>query len=164
MTSPYRGDPRCQGESRAALTMKVVMVAVDATSEADAVLRAAATLAERFEAEIVLYRAVALPAGFPAGSAPDARDPLPSCLQRQARDDLRALATHVPSATLALPLVSVGDPWRAILAMAEQVHADVLVVGSRAHGGLRRLLETADAGGGGGAGRHVFVVHEGEAR
>jgi nucleotide-binding universal stress UspA family protein len=42
--------------------------------------------------------------------------------------------------------VETGKPWRTILAMAQEMYADLIVVGAHVHGGFGRLLlgSTAD--------------------
>ena len=142
------------------MEMRIVLAALDATERAEHVLRAAATLADRFGAELYVYRAIVVPPDFaPAAHVPTA-DPLPAFLERRAQEELRQLMASVPGAKMARPLVSVGDPWRAIVETAGRVAADVIVMGSHGHRGVDWVIGTTTGRVSTRAPCHVFVVHD----
>ncbi len=139
-----------------------ILVALDHTSRAPGVLRAATVLAERFEAEMFLFRAIAIEQAFPpAASTASTRDRLPAFLETEARRELDALASGNDRAKHSPPIIAAGPPARAILAAANHVAADLIVVGSHGLHGIDHLLGTTTGSIATRARCSVFVVHDG---
>jgi nucleotide-binding universal stress UspA family protein len=142
------------------MEMRVVLAALDATGRAENVLRAAASLAARFGAELYVYRAIVVPPEFAPAAHVATGDPLPHYLERKAQEELRLLMASVPGAKMAKPLVSFGDPWRAIAETAARITADVIVMGSHGYRGIDWVIGTTTGRVSTRAPCHVFVVHD----
>ena len=138
-----------------------ILVALDSTPRAPGVLRLATEVAERFDARLFLFRALALAQAFPAAASnagvPDA---LPAFLRQEALDELAALARGNPRASAAPPILVVAPPVLAILEAAERIGADLIVLGSHGFHGLDRLLGTTTGSVANRARHHVLIVHE----
>jgi nucleotide-binding universal stress UspA family protein len=143
-----------------------VLVAVDGSVRAGGVLLAATTIAEAFHGTMYLLRVIAIPPEFPPAAATGAMgDPLPAFLEREAFDAMRVLVLAEPRASSCPLLVRQGvQPWRAILDVADEIEADLIVLGSHGYHGIDRLLGTTAGRVANMATRNVLVVHEGEAR
>ena len=139
-----------------------VLVCLDNSTRAPAVLAAATEIAERFDARMILYRAIVVPPEFPAAAAQTGGgDPLPEFLRREALDELHQLSKHNARATVEPPVVGVGQPWRAIVEVADRLAVDLVVIGSHGYHGLDRVLGTTAAKVANHARRNVLVVHTG---
>lgn len=136
-----------------------ILVALDGSARAPAVLAAAAELAARFDALVIPFRAVTIPPEFPPAAHVVQGDPLPEYLHETARAELSAL-TAALSVRTAPVLVGQGQPWRAILDAADAQNVDLIVVGSHGYAGLDRLLGTTAAQVANRSSRNVLVVHE----
>ena len=137
---------------------KTILAAVDGSPRAPAVVEAALELAERFDARVHLFRAIAVPPDFPA-AAHNAPDYAPSLLEAQVRDALGVLAAASPRIVVEPPDLGTAQPWRAILKAAERVGADLIVVGSHGYHGWDRVLGTNASKVADHADRNVLVVH-----
>lgn len=140
--------------------VKTILVALDETHRAAGVLRVATEFAERFDADVILLRALVIDPLFPAAAATTTRDPLPGWLTREARAALLLLAQGNPRALKHDPIVEIGQPFDVILAVAEHVDADLIALGSHGVVGLDRLFGTVTGKVATRARRHVLVVHE----
>src|SRR5689334_4521445 len=107
-----------------------ILVALDGSPRAPGVLAAARELATRFGARLVLFRALVIPPEFPAAAAGSLKDPLPDIMAEQAVKELQTLAAGCSAADVERPEVGIGQPWRAILAAAERLDVDLIVIGS----------------------------------
>ena len=143
-----------------------VLVAVDGSVRAGGVLLAAATIAEAFHSTLHLLRVISIPPEFPPAAACGARgDPLPAFLEHEALEAMRLLVRAEPRAHSSLMLVRQGaQPWRAILDVADEIEADLIVRGSHGYHAIDRLLGTTAGRVANMARRNVLVVHDGEAR
>ncbi len=113
-----------------------VLVALDGSARAPGVFAAAADIALHFGALLHPFRAIFVPPEFPAGAAGTRTDPLPEHLSRQAEGDLLRLVAHAHEVKLASPTVRVGQPWRAILDIGDELDVDLIVLGSHGYHGL----------------------------
>ena len=119
---------------------KQIVVATDFSESAGRAVAIAAELAGR-ERPLTLIHAYAIPVplyGYPmialqppAGEWP--RDPA----QAQLDAELARVRSSCPQATAVL---RVGDARDAVLAVAEEQHADLIVVGSHGYSGFKRLM------------------------
>jgi universal stress protein F len=137
--------------------VKRILVALDASDRASAVLAAAARLATLTGAKLVLYRAISIPPDLPRDilTVTDAR--LEDLLIRNAREDLGRLAETV-SPLVEQIVTEFAAPWDGICRAARERDVDLIAVGSHGYGGLDRLLGTTAAKVVNHADRNVLVV------
>jgi universal stress protein F len=122
---------------------RTILTALDGSLRAPEVFDAAAELAKQFEARLYVFRMLVIPPDFPAAAANPAGDPLPQIMRRQALEELRAIVGTQPGVCVEPPVIEIGaQPWRAILAVAQRLDADLLVLGSHGYGGLDYVLGT----------------------
>lgn len=115
------------------ISMKKILVALDASEAAADVLRAAVDLASAQGAALSLLRVIE-----GAGELAPSREALVS----EARHQLHDLARGVPAANLEAVIGVVGEAWREICATAQRADTDLVVLGASRHGALERLLGT----------------------
>jgi nucleotide-binding universal stress UspA family protein len=139
-----------------------ILAGIDGSVRAHAVLAAAVEMAERFGSDLYLLRAVTIPPEYPAAGAGTAADPLPAHLVKTALSELTRLASQASclNARLAPPLVRIGESWRVVLDVSDELDVDLIVVGSHGYGGLDRILGTTAGRVANLATRSVLVVHE----
>jgi universal stress protein F len=138
--------------------MKRILVALDGSSRAATVLAAAAGLADRGDAKLVLFRAVGLPTDLPRHmlSMPEPR--VEDFLRGAAHDELAALAATVRPELIERITTAIGTPWDAIVRQGRELDADLVVIGSHGYGGLDRVIGTTAAKVVNHADRNVMVV------
>lgn len=114
----------------------VIVCAVAGVEEAEYPVAVARELAERLEDELVLVHVAVPPPPLPRSGAlgVDPRQAVePARLETAARSVLDTIAARLHlEAVRRRPLV--GDPATAVLDVAEELDADLIVVGSRRHG------------------------------
>ena len=140
-------------------TIRLVLVALDGSARAPRVLAVANDLAARYGAPLALLRVIEIPPEFPPAGAGFAEDRLPAYLAKTASAELAALAKSYDIAAESM-LVRKGQPWRAILEAADELDADIIVMGSHGYSGLDHLLGTTAGKVANLAARNVFIVHE----
>jgi nucleotide-binding universal stress UspA family protein len=163
--------------------MKTIVVGYDGSDAAERALGRAADIAQAFSARLVVVSASGLaivpapvsafepttepvPPAVAGPVAPGGTVPLPEPVSPQEREELarrqlerarRSLANRKLEAEY---LVELGDPAQRLLEVAEQRDADLIVVGSREHGFLERLLgRSVDEAVARRAERDVLLVH-----
>ena len=136
-----------------------ILVALDGSPRAPGVLDAAAEIAERFGATLHPLRAITVPPEFPPAGASSHADPLLPLMRQSALDDVQLLAAKPRAAVVTPPTIKVGQPWRMILEAAEEIDADLIVVGSHGYHGLDRVIGTTAGKVANLARRNVLVVH-----
>ena len=138
-----------------------VLVALDASDRAPHVLEAAAEIAARFGATLTLLRAISIPPDFPPAAHVGPCDPLPAFLTKEAEDALQALVAALPEGVVTgVPVVRVGQSWRTILQVADELDVDLVVIGSHGYYVLDRILGTTASKVANLARRNVLVVHD----
>ncbi len=116
-----------------------ILVAVDGSSHAAAAAREAIEIAVRDGARLTLIHVLAAPhAIFIAG--PYMPPPLMPLTSPEAEALLDELASSVPEGTPVHAIVRTGNPADEILKRAEGSQHDLIVMGSRGHGGAASLL------------------------
>lgn len=136
-----------------------ILAALDDTAIAPRVLAIATEIAERFDADLHLFRAVQVPPEFPAAAANATRDdPLPAHLAKEALEALHRLAAGHPRALAHPPEIGFGDPWRAIVEAGDRLDVDLLVVGSHVYHWPDRVLGTVAGNLANRGHRNVLVV------
>lgn len=124
--------------------MKRILVALDSSERAPAVLAAAADVARWSAAKLVLFRAIGLPAEMPVEAYRLSPSSLESVLRRDAEEALAKLASTEPSLVESVR-VGVGTAWNVICGAARELDVDLVVIGSHGFGALDRLLGTTAA-------------------
>lgn len=124
------------------LRYQTILVALDASPAAKAVLAAAVDLARDVGAKLVLFRAVGLPPHLPQEAMDEPPEKLPEILEHHAEHDLEELAGQVPKELLGRVSVHLGVPWQAIIRAAQAEKADLIVLGSHGYSGIDRILGT----------------------
>ena len=125
--------------------MKRILVGLDGSSRAPAVLDAATSLAKARGGRVVLLRVVGLPPDVPQDFWRTTDEPLLKVLERHAKEYLDACVAKVPKDCFGGVEIAVGAPWQAICEMARAVEADLVVIGSHGYSGIDRLLGTTAA-------------------
>jgi nucleotide-binding universal stress UspA family protein len=126
-------------------TMKRILVGLDGSPRAPAVLEAAKNIAAAQAGKLTLVRAVGLPPDVPQDFWKTTDEPLLEVLKRRARAYLDESAAQVAPPSLAGCEVLVGAPWQAVCDAAKRLDADVIIIGSHGYAGLDRLLGTTAA-------------------
>jgi nucleotide-binding universal stress UspA family protein len=135
------------------------LVALDSSERAETVLRSAVDLAEALGASLYLLRVVSVPPEFPPAGHVAHADELPGYLMRQARDQLATFVAMAPRLHVETIVRDSSQPWRAILDVAEEIDADLIVLGSHGYHGIDHLLGTNAGRVANLASRNVLVVH-----
>jgi nucleotide-binding universal stress UspA family protein len=125
--------------------MKRVLVGLDGSPRAPAVLDTAVALAKNQGARVVLLRSVGLPPDVPQDFWRTTEEPLLEVLKRRAKEYLDGCVAKVPKECFGGVEIAVGVPWQAICEMARAVEADVIVIGSHGYSGFDRVLGTTAA-------------------
>jgi nucleotide-binding universal stress UspA family protein len=153
---------RSPSEERAMNVSKIV-VGIDGSPRQARVVNAAAELAVRFGAQLILVRVANVPAEIPAEAWQCAGINPQRFFEQHASPDLAAAAELLPEAlrrTARLETI-VATPWQGLCTVAEGCGADLLVIGSHGYGGLDYVLGTTAARVVNHAPCSVFVVRAG---
>ncbi len=150
MGSDARGqdDPLRELKARPAIpmTFRNILIAVDSAPIAAHAAEVGSDLARALGASVALVYAVdpALTATPDAGFA---AAELMAEAEAEGRRLLAGFRARLSLPATALEFIQVGEPAAAIVKAAKEWPADVIVLGSRAHGGVRRALlgSVADA-------------------
>ena len=126
-------------------SMKRILVCLDDSERAAGVLDAGITLARGLHAKIRLFRAIGVPVEIPSAFYSVSPTDLPDLLQRAGEHRLEEYARHIPAELFDGVTAHVGSPWSAICAMATEMEADLIVLGSHGYGAIDRLLGTTAA-------------------
>jgi universal stress protein F len=124
-----------------------ILVGLDASPREHRVLEAAQDLALRYDARLILLRAVGLPPEIPAEAWQSPHLSVPEFLEAKAREALECLVLKLPeSARSRCQLeVVIASPWQALCNRAQSWKAHLIVIGSHGYGGLDRVLGTTAA-------------------
>jgi universal stress protein F len=125
--------------------MDRILVGLDASSRAGGVLAAAADLARRTGAGLILFRAVGVPHEIPPEAYSMTPAALGELLESEAKRYLERVASELPAGVVVERVVTVGTPWQAICAAAEHHAVDLIVIGSHGYSGIDRLIGTTAA-------------------
>lgn len=138
--------------------MKRILVGLDSSSRAPAVLAAAARLAELTGASLIVFRAIGVPPDMPREILEISDQRLEDILRRNAYADLERQTQALPAGRVERILTEVATAWDGICRAAKAVEADLIVIGSHGYGGLDRILGTTAAKVVNHADRNVLVV------
>ncbi len=129
------------------MNVRRILVGLDGSPREPLVLAAAQDLALRFEATLLLVRAVGIPPELPAEAWQDPKLSVKEYLENKARAGLEGCAERLCEALRsrhALEVV-VATPWEALCLCAQARRADLIVIGSHGYSGLDRVLGTTAA-------------------
>ena len=123
------------------LTLRQILVPVDFTETSDRALGYAVELARKFDAAVAIMHAYQIPVyGFPDGAYITTAD-VASQISNVSQARLDSL---VDSQKLAnVPLVGIlrdGVAWEEINSVADEIHADLIIIGTHGRRGLARAL------------------------
>jgi universal stress protein F len=120
---------------------RVILVALDGSQREPAIFHAATELAARFGAQLHVCRAVAIPIGLPDAVWAVASGDLEAALLADAQ---RSVEHRIAASPLAIAKIhiSLGHPADVVTHVAEQIAADLVVIGSHGYGPLERLIGT----------------------
>jgi nucleotide-binding universal stress UspA family protein len=138
--------------------IRSILAAVDTSPRAPGVLAAARAIGGPFGARIHVFRSVYLPPDIPAAAHSD-DDRGAARLEALAAQDLEALVGDATDLVVERPEFSNIPPWKAILAAADRLDVDLIVIGSHGYGGLDHVLGTNAARVVNYGHRSVLVIH-----
>lgn len=129
------------------MNVRRILVGLDGSPRESVVLAAAEDLALRFNAQLLLFRAVGLPPEIPPEAWQDPRLSVKEYLERKALDGLQNCAASLCEALRARHSleVVVATPWQAMCLSAQAHLVDLIVIGSHGYSGLDRVLGTTAA-------------------
>lgn len=122
--------------------MNRILVCIDGSPRGPSVLHAAASLAQKNGAKLLLCRAIGVPAELPQHVWRLPQDSLYDSLKDEALAYLNAQANTLEQALVEGTRVVVGTAWQAICDLARRERVDLIAIGSHGYGGLDRLLGT----------------------
>jgi universal stress protein F len=126
------------------MNVRRILVGLDGSPREPLVLAAAQDLGLRYDAALLLVRAIGLPLEIPAEAWRDPRGLLKAHLEKVARDGLERRARSLCEALRSSCTIEVvlATPWEALCLCAEARKVDMIVIGSHGYGGLDRILGT----------------------
>ena len=125
--------------------MKTILVGLDGSARASAVLDAAVTIGRAQHARLLLLRSVGLPPDVPQDFWKTTDEPLLEVLKLRAEQYLADQAAKVPPELLEGIETHVGAPWQALCEVARNRGVDLVVIGSHGYSGVDRLIGTTAA-------------------
>lgn len=125
--------------------MDRILVGLDASPRAAAILQTAVEMARRGGGKVLLFRAVGIPLGIPNEAYSMSPASLAELLEVEAKRYLDQAAAKVPPELLLGTVIGVGTPWQALCAAADHNNIDMIVIGSHGYSGIDRLIGTTAA-------------------
>lgn len=123
------------------IDVRIILVPIDFSSHADAVLEWAAHLAEEHGAKLVLLHAYHLPVDFQQLEGAYLPPDFWTQVKTDAAESLERCAAPLRARNLSVEtIVREGYPATAIEEEARERNADLIVIGTRGHSGLKHLL------------------------
>lgn len=144
--------------------MKRILVCLDTSPRAPAVLAEAADLARRTGAKLALFRSVGLPPEIDKEFLAISPNEVVGELLERAKKDLADTAAKLPGEIVDGVYVRVGIPWDAICEEARTLDVDFVAIGSHGYSGIDRILGTTAAKVVNHADRSVLVIRPRSAR
>ena len=140
--------------------MKKILVGIDGSPRQRSVLEAAADMARRTGARLVVLRAAKLSTELPPEAYLMPEEEVTTILERRAKVALDDAVRELPPHLVEHIRVLVEEPWRAICQAAIEEGAELIVIGAHGYGPIDRLLGTTAARVVNHADRTVLVVRE----
>ena len=129
------------------MEIRRILVGLDGSPREALVLATAQDLAVRFDAHLLLLRAVGLPPEIPPEAWQNPALTVKEFLESQARDALAKCAATLCEALRSRHAIEVvvATPWQAVCFSAQAHEVDLIVIGSHGYSGLDRVLGTTAA-------------------
>jgi nucleotide-binding universal stress UspA family protein len=129
------------------MNVRRILVGLDGSSREELVLAAAQDLALRFDAHLILFRAVGLPPEIPPEAWQHADLTVEQFLESRAKDALSKSAATLCAALASKHSLEVlfATPWQGVCSIAQSHDVDLIVIGSHGYGGIDRVLGTTAA-------------------
>jgi universal stress protein F len=125
--------------------MNRILVCIDGSPRGPSVLHAAASLAGKARAKLLLCRVVGIPAEIPQHVWKLPQDSLYDSLRDEALAYLNASANTLDPGVVEGVFVPTGNAWFAICAVARDQRVDLITIGSHGYGGIDRVIGTTAA-------------------
>ena len=126
--------------------MQKILVGLDSSPRAGAVLEEATKLSRLTGAKLVLLRAVGVPVELPMEAYRLSPASLSEVLQQEAQKGLEELAAKGATPEVIDSIrVGIGTPWQVICEAARELDVDLIMIGSHGFGVLDRVIGTTAA-------------------
>ncbi len=122
--------------------MEKILVAVDHSARAPLVLDTAVDLARRLGAKLHVVHVVGIAPEISLEKLPVSPEGARAALLGHAKEALRGVTAALPAELVGGEEVRIGSPWSAICSAAEDLGAELIVIGSHGYSGLDRILGT----------------------
>ncbi len=123
--------------------MNLVLVGLDGSSREPLVLATSIAMARAFGGRLHFLRSVSLPPPeVPMHVYAMAAEPLADALLGDARRAVEESIKDIPKDLVHGTSVVLGVPWDTICRLAEDLHVDLVIIGSHGYSGLDRILGT----------------------
>jgi nucleotide-binding universal stress UspA family protein len=122
-----------------------ILVGVDGSPREPKVLEAAIALAKDRGGKIYLARAMMVPVSIPTAVWTLQGEDFAQFLVEHGNKELTVTAEKVPAELRADAITRLGQPADVLIALAEELDADLVVIGSHGYGGIDRVLGTTAA-------------------
>jgi universal stress protein F len=122
-----------------------ILVGVDGSPREPKVLEAAIALAKDRGGKIHLARAMMVPVSIPTAVWTLQGEDFSQFLVEHGNKELVATAERVPAELRGSAITRLGQPADVLIALAEELDVDLVVIGSHGYGGIDRVLGTTAA-------------------
>lgn len=122
-----------------------ILVGVDGSPREPKVLEAAIALAKDRGGKIHLARAMMVPVSIPTAVWTLQGEDFSQFLVEHGNKELAATAEKVPAELRGEAITRLGQPADVLIALADELEADLVVIGSHGYGGIDRVLGTTAA-------------------
>jgi nucleotide-binding universal stress UspA family protein len=123
----------------------MILVALDGSARAPAVLARAIAAARAQGERLVLLRSIGVPADIPQDLWRSTDESLLDLLDHRAKAYLEECEAKVPTAVRGGTQVVIGSPWQSICETAHGLGCDLIVIGSHGYSGIDRVIGTTAA-------------------
>lgn len=121
--------------------LKIILVPTDFSAASERALDYALALASKLEAKVFLLHTYELPIiGFPDGTLVPSAEIVSRLLSEAERELAACVAKRKESGASIVTLLRQGDAREAILVAAEEISADLVVMGTHGRRGITRAL------------------------
>jgi universal stress protein F len=129
------------------MNLRRILVGLDGSPRESLVLAAAQDLALKFDAALLMVRAVGIPPELPPEAWQDPTLSVKEYLEKRAREGLERCEKELCEALRSRHSleVVVATPWEALCLCAQTHQADMIVIGSHGYSGIDRILGTTAA-------------------
>lgn len=122
-----------------------ILVGVDGSPREPKVLEAAIALAKDRGGKVHLARAMMVPVSIPTAVWTLQGEDFSQFLVEHGNKELEATAEKVPTELRGEAITRLGQPADVLIALAEELDVDLVVIGSHGYGGIDRVLGTTAA-------------------